>query len=175
LVIGSISLFVASCGYHFSGEGQGPKPGLVCIAIPVFENKTSEPNAGALFAGALREQFMLRGSMKVVPVEDAQAVFIGVVKSIEIQPVAHHPVSIVSNRVTVENRLFITLDVRCEDKVTHKVLWRDPAFRYFKVYLVNDNPLQPQPIVGFDNREAALEYLAQEMSTRIHDRFLSNF
>ncbi len=168
-------LCLASCGYHFSGEGEGPKPGLRYIAIPVFENKTSEPNAGAIFAGALRQEFIRKGNMKVVPVEEAEAVFKGTITSIAILPVAHNPVNLVSNRVTVENRLYITLDIRCEEKKSHKVLWRDPAFRYFKVYQVNDNPLQPDPITGFENRQAALDFLAQEMSTRIHDRFLSNF
>jgi hypothetical protein len=174
LIISAMSLSIASCGYHFSGEGQGPKPGLTCIAIPVFENKTSEPNAGAIFAGALRERFMHAGTMKVVPVEDAQAVFKGTVKSIAIQAIAHHPVNVVSNRYTVENRLFITLDIRCEEKETHKVLWSDPAFSYSKVYQI-DNPQEPDPITGFENRQAAIKYLAEEMSTRIHDRFLSNF
>jgi len=175
LMTSVMAVFVASCGYHFSGEGQGPKPGLVCIAIPVFENKTSEPNAGAIFAAALRETFMSKGSMKVVPVEDAQAVFKGTVKSIDIIPIAHNISSTVSNWITVESRLFITLDIRCEEKETHKVLWSDPAFRYYKIYRVNDNPLQPDPIAGFENRQYALQFLAREMSIRIHDRFLSNF
>jgi hypothetical protein len=175
LVISAASLCLASCGYHFSGEGAGPKPGLTCIAIPVFENKTSEPNAGALFAGALREEFMRKGTMRVVPVEEAEAVFRGTITGISIAPIAHHAVSAVSNRLTVENRLYITLNIRCEDKKSHKILWQDPAFRYFKVYEVNDNPLQPDPITGFENREDALRFLAVEMSRRIHDRFLSNF
>jgi hypothetical protein len=175
LTIATLSLCLASCGYHFSGEGPGPKPGLTCIAIPVFENKTSEPNAGALFAGALRKEFMRRGKMRVVPLEDSEAVFKGIIKIINIQPIAHHPVDVVSNRLTVENQLYITVDIRCEETKTHKVLWRDAAFTYYKTYLVNDNPLQPDPITGFDNREAALRILAQEMSERIHDRFLSNF
>jgi len=176
LIISSILFCLVSCGYHFSGEGQGPKPGLKYIAIPVFENKTTEPNAGAIFAGALRQEFMRKGNMKVVPVEQAEAVFKATVKNIEMQEVAHEPVAnVVANRVTVESRLIVTLDIRCEDKVTHKVLWSDPAFRYFKVYQVEDNPLQPNPITGFEFREAALGYLASEMSIRIHDRFLSNF
>ena len=77
-------LCLASCGYHFSGEGAGPKPGLTYIAIPVFENKTSEPNAGAIFAGALRQEFIRKGNMKVVPVEEAEAVFKGTITSIDI-------------------------------------------------------------------------------------------
>jgi hypothetical protein len=175
LMISSILFCLVSCGYHFSGEGQGPKPGLRCIAIPVFENKTSEPDAGAIFAGALRKEFIRRGTMKVVPIEEAEAVFKVTIKHIGIQTVAHNPVSLVSNRITVENRLFVTLDIRCEDKASHKVLWADPAFRYFKVYKVSDNTLQPNPITGFENRQGALDYIANEMSARIHDRFLSNF
>jgi pyridoxine/pyridoxamine 5'-phosphate oxidase len=175
LVIGSILFCLVSCGYHFSGEGLGPKPGLRYIAIPVFENKTSEPDAGAIFAGALRQEFMQRGCMKVVPVEEAEAVFKATIKEIDIQSVAHHSASVVENRITLENRLFVILDIRCEEKGSHKVLWADRAFRYFKVYQVEDNPLQPNPIVGFENRQAAVGYLAQQMSTRIHDRFLSNF
>ena len=175
LIISSITKCLVSCGYHFSGEGQGPKPGLRCIAIPIFENKTTEPDAGAIFAGALRQEFIRKGSMKVVPIEDAEAVFKGTIKNISILAVAHQPVNVVSNRVTLENRLYVTLDIRCEEKKSHKTLWADPLFTYFKVYEVSDNPLQPDPIAGFENRQAALGFLAREMSTRIHDRFLSNF
>jgi hypothetical protein len=171
-----VSVLLASCGYHFSGEGDGPKPGLKYVAVPVFENKTSEHDLGALFAGALRREFMQKGRLQVVPVEEAEAVFKGTITSIYITPVAHHPApNVVVNRVTVENRLYITLDIRCEDKKTHKVLWRDPAFKYFRVYRLSDDPLNPDPMVGYDNRRSALEYLAGETAIRIHDRFLSNF
>jgi outer membrane lipopolysaccharide assembly protein LptE/RlpB len=175
LLTGSVLVCLASCGYHFAGEGLGPKPGLRCIAIPVFVNKTSEPNAGAIFTDALRQQFMEKGSMRVVPEEDAEAVFKGTITSILIIPVAHNPVSLVENQITVENRLMVAVDIRCEDKRSHRVLWRDPNLRYHKVYQVNNNVQQPDPLLGFENREAALRVLAEEISTRIHDRFLSNF
>ncbi len=176
LLISSALMCLASCGgYHFAGEGQGPKPGLKCIAIPVFVNKTTEPNAGAIFADALRQQFMQRGDMRVVSEQNAEAVFMGVITTVSIAPVAHNPVGLVENRITVENRLIVTVDIRCEEKQSHKVLWRDPSLRYYKVYQVTDNSLQPDPILGFENREAALRVVADEIATRIHDRFLSNF
>lgn len=170
-------LALASCGYHFSGEGSGPKPGLRYIAVPVFENSTSEPNVGALFAGALRREFNQKGNFRVVSVEDAEAVFKGTIKSIWIAPIAHHPTeSIASNRVTIENRLYLTVDVRCEDKSTGKVLWRDPSFSYYKSYRLSDDPLlNPDALGSFENRNTALEYLAREMAVMIHDRFSSNF
>ena len=175
-VLAILSTFLASCGYHFSGEGEGPKPGLVYIAIPVFENKTSEPDLGALFAGALRRQFMQKGNMKVVPVDEAEAVFRGTIKNIHVTSVAHNPSDVVSLRVSVEYRVYVTLDVRCEEKQSKKVLWSAPAFQYYKVYRsVSGDPLHPDPIGGYENRRTALEFLASEMATRLHDRFLSNF
>ena len=128
LVISAMLICLASCGYHFSGEGAGPKPGLTRIAIPVFENKTSEPNLGAKLAEALRQEFIRKGNMKVVPVEEAEAVFKGTVTHIRVIPVGHHAVSAVANQVTTENMLMLTVDIRCEDKQTHKILWRDPEF-----------------------------------------------
>ncbi|MGC8490912.1 MAG: LPS assembly lipoprotein LptE [Syntrophobacteraceae bacterium] len=166
---------LSSCGYQFSGQGQGPEPGLTCISIPVFKNDTSEPNAGAIFAGALRQQFMRKGDMKVVPENQAQAVFQGTIKRIFAAPVGHNPVPTVSERIAVENRLYIVVSIRCVDTRTHKVIWQDPNFTYYKVYQIDDNPLQPQPLTGFENRQNAVLYIARETARRVHDRFLSNF
>lgn len=153
------------CGYRFSGEGSGPRPGLHRIAIPVFENNTSEPDLGALFAGALRGEFLARGRMEVVPVEHAEAVFRGRITSINATAVAHRNAD-----DTIQARLYITLDIRCEDARTGQVLWQDPGFTYYKVFIQN-----PVPMVTFDNRRGALDYLAREMAVRIHDRFLTSF
>jgi hypothetical protein len=174
-VISAMLICLASCGYHFSGEGAGPKPGLVRIAIPVFENKTSEPDLGAKIAEALRQEFIRKGNMKVVTVAEAEAVFKGTVTNIRVIPVGHHAVSAVSNQITVQNMILLSADIRCEDKQTHKIIWRSPNFTVHQFYQTNNNPLQPDPVTGFDNRQAALDFLAQDMSRRVHDNFLENF
>ena len=71
--------------------------------------------------------------------------------------------------------LMLTVDIRCEDKKTHKILWRNPTFIVRQLYQINNNALQPDPVTGFDNRQAALDFLSEDMSRRIHDNFLSNF
>ncbi|MCE5335560.1 MAG: LPS assembly lipoprotein LptE [Desulfobacteraceae bacterium] len=174
-VLAFISLTLASCGYHFSGEGEGPKPGLTFIAIPVFENKTSEQDLGALFAGALRHEFMQKGGMRVVDAAESEAVFKGSIVNIRITPVAHRASDVVANRVTVENRLYVTLDIRCEEKRTGKVLWRDPNLQVYRVYRQSDNPLHPDALGGYEDRQEALHVLAREAAIRVHDRFLSDF
>lgn len=171
-----LSALTASCGYHFSGEGTGPQPGLDTIAVPVFENTTSEPELGAIFAGELRRQFMEKGPMRVVPVESADAVIKGRITDMHTQAVAHRSFERrFETKLTVESRIYVTVDVRCEDAQKGKVLWRDPAFTYYKVYRQNPDPRNPDPIVNFDSRRLALETIAREMAVRIHDRLLSNF
>jgi hypothetical protein len=178
LLVGMLLLPVltASCGYRFSGEGTGPQPGLNTIAIPVFENTTSEPELGAIFAAELRRQFMEKGPMRVVPMEHADAVIKGRIVDLHTQGVAHRSFERrFDTKLSVESRIYVTVDVRCEDGQKGKILWRDPAFSYYKVYRENPDPRTPDPVVNFDSRRLALETIAHEMAVRIHDRILNNF
>jgi hypothetical protein len=161
----ALLLFPTACGYHFSGEGPGPRPGLRYIAIPVFENRTSEPDLGSIFAGALRREFITKGALQVVPLDQAEAVFRGRITSISTAAVAHREAE-----DTIQTRLYVTLEIRCVDTRDGKVLWQDPQFTYYQVMIQSS-----EPNVNFDNRRDTLDYLAREMSIRIHDRFLSNF
>ncbi|MCE5243395.1 MAG: LPS assembly lipoprotein LptE [Syntrophobacteraceae bacterium] len=171
-----VLLLTSACGYHFSGEGSGPVPGLRYVAIPVFENKTSEPDLGSIFAGDLRRAFIQKGPIQVVEQEAAEAVFWGSVTNIYTSAVAHRDVNHdVTSRVTLENRLYVTISIRCVDTRTGRVIWQDPSFTYYKVYSQVSNVSNPDPVVNFDNRRRALQYLSEEMAIRIHDRFLSNF
>lgn len=54
-------VFAGACGYRFSvGEGDLP-PGIDAVYVPIFENRSSEPEAGAYFAEALAETFARAG------------------------------------------------------------------------------------------------------------------
>ena len=165
LLLLTLLIVPASCGYHFSGEGPGPRPGLRAIAIPVFENNTSEPDLGAIFAGALRQEFIAKGSLRVVPLEEAEAVFRGRITNLATSAVAHREAE-----ETIQTRLYVTLDIRCVDTRDGRVLWQDPQFTYYQVMIQ-----YAEPNISFDSRRETLDYLAKEMSIRIHDRFLSNF
>ena len=54
---------LTACGYGFSAGG-GRLPGEAsALAVPIFENATSEAQLGALFTGALREALVGRGRL----------------------------------------------------------------------------------------------------------------
>ncbi len=159
-------LLAGGCGYHFTGEGAGPRQGLKSIAIPVFENKTSEPELGSLFAGVLRKEFLRKGgNIQVVSEEQADVVLRGRIMEIYTSAVAHRDVE-----QTIESRLYLTLEVRVEDIRNGGVIWQDPHFTYHRVFRQSQDGM-----TGFDNRRQAIDLLAREMAVRIHDRFLSNF
>ncbi len=160
-----LALGFSGCGYRFSGEGTGPEPGMTAVAIPVFENATSEPGLGALFAGALRQEFMQRGSMRVVPTEETDFVFRGKITSIHTSELAHR-----TFEETVVTQLHLTLDIRCRDTRSGETIWQDPAMTYHQAYNQDADAM-----VSFQNRQDALKILARQMAVRIHDRFLNNF
>lgn len=56
----SASLFLG-CGYRFSVGGPSFPEGIASVYVPVFENRSSEPEAGALFADALSESLARDG------------------------------------------------------------------------------------------------------------------
>lgn len=140
-------------------------PRLQTVAVPVFENLTAEPGIEAVFTGALRQEFLTKSRLRVVPESQADAVFIGQIRRLSTTDVAHRKA-----QDTVLTRLTVTLDVRCVDRETGKILWQDRALTYFEDYLQN-----PQAIVSFQNRQEALQRAARETAARIFDRFMSQF
>ncbi len=131
-------LWLTGCGYHFAGEGSGPKPGMQKIAIPVFENKSSEAELETLFAGALRHEFMVRGTFQVVSTNEAEAVFRGRIIRLMTTELAHQ------RRIKPSRaRLFITVDVRCVDTKTGAVLWQDNNLTQYSNFCRIPTPLWP--------------------------------
>lgn len=57
----ALLLICGACGYRFSvGESALPA-GVDAVYVPVFENRSSEPEAGAYFAASLAEAFARSG------------------------------------------------------------------------------------------------------------------
>lgn len=55
------ALVLAGCGYRFSVGGSGLPPEAKAIHVPVFENRSGDPEAGAVFAKALGDSLAARG------------------------------------------------------------------------------------------------------------------
>lgn len=161
----SLLLCCFSCGYRFAGDGAGVDPRIRTVAIPVFENLTAEPGIEAVFTGALRQEFLMKSRLQVVPEPQADAVFIGQIRRLTTTDVAHRKA-----QETALTRLTVTLDVRCVDRATGTILWQDRSLTFFEDYRQN-----PDAMMAFESRQEALRRAARETAARIFDRFMSRF
>jgi hypothetical protein len=135
------------------------------IAIPIFENKSFEPQVESLFAVALRRQFMRRGNVRIVPASEAEVVFKGTVIQFTVANIA----SLVGG-TTLETAIQATIKIQCINTRTGAVVWQDSGLSYVSSYLQSQNPTETS-----DGRRNAIENCAQEIALRIYDRFYSNF
>lgn len=80
LTVGSVG-----CGYRFAVGELGLPPGVGAVYVPVFENRSSEGEAGAMFAEALADAFAKSGRAGG---PQARAAVEGAVLSVISSPVA---------------------------------------------------------------------------------------
>ncbi len=157
--------FVCSCGYHLAGLNNGNSDGIQSVAVSLFSNETTEPNIEFMFTQALRDEFLKRGRIKLTSEEKADAIFKGRVIRIYTTDVAHTGVE-----QTSETRIFVTVDVKCEDKRSGEIIWQDNQLTLYEEY---ERGLEASE--GYNKRVVALKYLAQQVAERIYDRFTSRF
>lgn len=152
------------CGYHIAGSEKPASRGFYAVAIPIFDNRTSEPQAEFIFTEALRREFLKRGGLRLVPVQEADVVFRGKIIKLAATDVAHARFN-----QAIESRFFVTLDVRCEDRRTGTIIWQDNQLTYSRSY-----PYGETATDSYQGRRAALEYIAERVAERIYDRFVES-
>lgn len=146
-----------------AGTGKSTPMAVSSVAIPVFENRTTEPKAEFIFTEALRREFLKRGELALTSIQDADVVFRGKIIKLDATGVAHNRFN-----QTLESKFIVTIDIRCEDRRTGNILWQDNQLTFSRSY--------PYGSTGFEDyraRRAALEYIAQQIAERIYSRFVS--
>jgi outer membrane lipopolysaccharide assembly protein LptE/RlpB len=158
-----IVMLSGGCGYHIVGTGKPSSHGIYSVAVPIFDNRTSEPEAEFIFTEALRQEFLKRGGVRLTDVKDADVVFRGKLIRLAATDVAHNRFN-----QAIESRFFVTVDVRCEDRRTGRILWQDNQLTFSRAY-----PYGTTAFDSYTGRRAALEYIAQQIAERIYDRFMT--
>jgi len=60
-IAAALVLAATGCGYGFAVGGPGFPDGVPAVYVPVFANRSSEPEAGAIFSEALAETLARQG------------------------------------------------------------------------------------------------------------------
>lgn len=155
---------VVGCGYHLARPGNNLPPGIREIAVPVLENDTMEPALEAALTDQLRRRFAESGFVRVVDVDDADAVLVGKVTKFKTSPI-----SFAESEFAVEYRAQIRVAIRLVDR-RGIVLWSDPA-----LVKVREYRNQPNVFDAEASKQEAVEWLVREISAEVHDRVFDGF
>ncbi len=151
-------VLLAGCGYRFAVGGSGLPSGTGAIHVAVFENRSSDPEAGALFARALGDSLAARGRLGGI---GAPSRIEGVVVGVRTNPHLPHPTrphELSPALYRVEAAVRLTLVVNGEVTCSRE-------------FFATDTYLPAVELTGLDaNRGEALRRLAGEMMGGAEDR-----
>ena len=161
-----LSLTLWGCGYQMAGRGTSQlSPHLRTIAIPVFENNSTEPTIQRPLTEALRRAFITDGRLRLVNNQDAADLLVtGTLTKYWIRAVAFNRFDVVT-----EYWVYIEADVLVQDQVKDQV-YLTQTLKTRWDYLA-DNSV----IISEASRQEALtqtyRVLSQRLVSLVNDKF----
>ena len=142
-------LFVVHCGYY-SLKGSLP-PHLKTVAIPLFDNQTSEFGISETLTDMAIDEFVRDGSLKIADRGAADVLLKGKIVSISDRAGAYDQQD--------------TVQVECTDQVKRQIMW-DERITQFGSY---------DPAEGPDGRTLAYEQAFEKISQEMLNKTVSNW
>lgn len=153
-VVGLMVMFLAGCGlYSFSGAVPG---GVEMIAVPLFDNLTSEYGIREQLTDAVIDRFLRDNIVKVVDLGRAEAVLRGTITRINDDPYTYQ-----ATETVTEYRIIVTVTVVLEDTKTGDAIWTQ-EFSQWGTY-----PLAGGSTGREDGLNTAIEKLTEDISNKV--------
>lgn len=157
------SIAYTRCGfYSFSGSTLPPHLGT--IAIPIFENRTTEFGIPEDLTDALIAKFTEDNSLKVFDRRTADSVIEGTIVSVREQAGAYN----VQEQVK-EIRIYIRIQAKFEDIKKNKVMWEEEITQWGTY-----NPDLPVTQEG-SSRQDAIQEAIEKISTDIFNKTIAGW
>ena len=123
IIILSFVIFLNSCGYGFQGAGTVLPDDVRIIAIPVVENKTTDPTLALLLTEAVRSRFERYGIVTVVE----QPLAADAVLKLSIESVQTRVLDVTS-QTDIELGTELVMHVSGElNRTNGALLWKNPS------------------------------------------------
>jgi outer membrane lipopolysaccharide assembly protein LptE/RlpB len=156
---------LAGCGYRLSGGGSLPDH-VRRIAVPMFENRTQDPDIAQRMTESIVDEFVHRGNYVTVPSpQDADAVLRGTILTYRTVPI-----SIDLDGRATRYEIQIHLEGTLEDLVNDEVLWEDDHYIFRGQYDVD-----PVEARSFDRSILAIEEVSREAARSVVATILEGF
>ena len=167
LLLGMAALLTSSCGYHIAGRADTLPDTVDVIAIPTFENATTEFKIEQYMTQAVVREFISRTRYRVVSDEAlADATMRGVVINFFVYPVIFDPATARATSITTLTQMRLTL----VDRKTGEILYENPNFEHREYYEVTTDP-----DAYFEERQSALRRSSQNAARTIVSAVLERF
>lgn len=108
----------SGCGYRV---GSLLPADIKTIAVPMFINKTPEPELEAMVTNGIIQEFIADGTLQIVEEENADTLLLG-----EIIDYRREPIRYTETEVTREYRLIIAVRLTFKDLRHNEVMWENP-------------------------------------------------
>lgn len=158
-------LLLPACGYRLSGTGSSLPPHLKTIAIPVFQNKSSEPTIHARLTDTIRRAFLTDGRLKLVDQQEkANLLLTGTLNFYDIRAVAFDT----SDRAT-EYWVYLGVNIEVQDQVKNKLFQKEnlrTRWNYRPTSSVVDSEA---------NRQTALDEAYRDLAIRLVSLIIDQF
>jgi len=119
-LISVIVLLVTShCGFY-SFSGSSLPPHLKTIAIPVFDDRTSEFGVREKISEALIEEFIKDNTLKISDPRGADSILEGTITRIRDQAGAYN-----ADEQVQDIKVFVTVDIKFSDVSKQQVIWEE--------------------------------------------------
>jgi len=124
---------ISGCGYNL-GQGVGNAQGVTLyVNVPMFQNKTNEPNLGSLVTYELKNTLLNTPGIKLV--NDAHTADI-VIKG---QIIRYRvPTTAFDQRASTEEDVELYIAIQAKDMIKNKLLWRNTINTSAAFYLGPD-------------------------------------
>ena len=161
-----LSLTLWGCGYQMAGRGTSQlPPHLKTIAIPLFENNSSEPTIQRPFTEALRRAFITDGRLRVVNNKSgADLVMTGTLTRYSINAVAFNTLD-----VAIEYWVYLGAEVKVVERANDKTYLKQTLNTRWDYRA--DNSVVTSEASRQEALTQAYRVLSQRVVSLINDKF----
>lgn len=166
-VLGVVTIFIVSCGYHTAGHSVSIPENVKTIAIPAFVNQTPTYKIEQRLTAAVVSEMITRTHYHVLNdnVADADAVLRGTVLSTYISPLTYDSQTGRAASVLV----VVNVKVQLSDKAG-KVLFQNPSYLFREQYQVST-----QLTSFFEEDSPAFQRLSRDFAQSLVSNMLEGF
>jgi outer membrane lipopolysaccharide assembly protein LptE/RlpB len=161
----SLIFLLIGCGYHFPGQGNILPGGGRTIYIPLFVNRTAEPQLENRLSSDVSEVFARNGRISQVESQQlADTVLEGIITSYESRALSYD-----RNDDISEYRATMTVEVKLRQVSDGRLLWQGTVSWNEDYIAANDKALQQ------DLEQEAIEEITRRLAEELFYRVLDDF